>query len=151
MHKSEFDFSLSESIVYHSGNSAECTCDTLVLKAPSNKDRKRIFKVQQMFLQATKSMMRMSEDHVNTPDPSDANADLDASMIVSVIMMSSVDFGDFADAVCNLLYKNCYLDDDTKLNETLFDKISLDDAQRLVGEYVANFLLPSWMQQTKKQ
>jgi hypothetical protein len=151
MHKSEFDFSLSDKIIYHSGSSAECTCDTLSLRAPSNKDRKRIFKVQQMFLQATKSMISMSKDQGNIPDPSDANADLDAGMIVSVIMMSGVDFGDFTDAVCNLLYKNCYLDDDTKLNEALFDKISLDDAQRLVGEYVANFLLPSWMQQTKKQ
>ena len=65
-------------------------------------------------------------------------------------MMSDIDYCKYVETFRELLINEiCYLPNAIKLTSPLFDKLSLDDTDTLLGEYLANFLLASQLKKLK--
>jgi len=76
---------------------------------------------------------------------------IDGKSVCTILMMSKVDINDCQDDFKEILLGNCcFVDKDMPLNEMMYNQISDDDINLLLGEYIANFLIPSWMKQMMK-
>lgn len=120
----------------------------LVLKAPSNKHRRQANELKQGFFQALKGSADTSGTVETTADASDHETTGDE--IIAALMMSDIDYCKYVETFRELLLNDvCYVTDDVKLTNPLFDKLSLDDTDTLLGEYLTNFLLASQLRKLK--
>ena|SRR3990167_9043702 len=138
--KSEFTFQLETPVSYHAGGNIVDGYE-LILKAPSNKQRHESAKLKQGFFRALKGMA----DNRGTVDTGEQkeSAAISGSEVMSVIMMSDVDLSDYQENFRQLLLNGaCYVGG-VKLTQPIFESLSDSDTERLMGEYIANFLLAS--------
>lgn len=149
--KSEFTFTLTTPINYSEGGKFVDAFE-LTLKAPSNKNRNECAKLKQGFFRALKDLESMGK---NKPDAKEEKAepesDIDGDAILSIIMMAdSVDYEKYQEAF-RLLVTNgvCEISTTQKLNTDLYNNLSNADSERLMGDYLANFLLASQLQKMK--
>lgn len=120
----------------------------LILKAPSNKHRRQANELKQGFFRALKGSADASGNVETTADAS--NHETTGDEIVTALMMSDVDYGKYVETFRELLINDvCYVTDAVKLTSPLFDALSLDDTDALLGEYLANFLLASQLRKLK--
>lgn len=146
--KSEFTFTLTNSIKFTEGGS-QADGTTLLLKAPSNKHRRESAILKQGFFRAVKDMQQD-----NAPENVDTTAQQDdedqGEGIVSLISMSDVDLVKYQESFRDLLLNDvCYVNSTVKLTAPLYDSLSEVDTSKLMGDYLANFLLASQLQKMK--
>ena len=145
--KSEIIVSLTTSLTYQADGVFEKT-NELTLKAPSNKHRRQANELKQGFFRALKGSADASGNVETTADASDHETTGDE--IVTAIMMSDIDYGKYIETFRELLVNDaCYVAEGVKLTKPLFDALSLDDTDMLLGEYLANFLLASQLKKLK--
>lgn len=147
--KSEFTFTLTAPFKY-SEKGVFIDCTELKLYAPSNKNRNECAKLKQGFFRALKDLESMGKNQPESKETKESTIDGDA--IVSIIMMSdSVDFEKYQENF-RLLVTNgvCDMSSTVKLNSDMFNNLSDADTERLLGEYLANFLLSSQLQKMKQ-
>lgn len=151
--KKEFEFILNEEIEYQVEGDIKKT-NKLLLKAPANINRRETYKLRQDLLKG----MREAADFGNEQNQDQnqklnksSQDDLDASTVLAGLFMSSIDMTEYIETFEQLLLEECcFVDGKVKLTELLLKKISTDDLELLLGEYVANFILPSWMKAQMK-
>jgi len=151
----EFAFVLSDPIMFaHGGGDLEAGFN-LLLKAPGNIHAKYCAKISRAFFDAASSMSAKQKQSIvskstEAPQESVEDSEQGAASIVMIMSVSEY-FDDAFDAFRDLLcYTNpqkkgqiCEIEEKTFMTKTLFDTMSLDDTNRLMGEYIQNFLIPS--------
>jgi hypothetical protein len=143
MKKTEFKFILNSPITHHkAGDTAECT--SLRLVAPSYKNRQYTAQLTQTFMRAMKGMEGSGQKNKKEQDTKDDP--FTRENIIAMLLMSDIDICTAYDNLKNvLLHEGCFLENDKQMTKTHFEQLVDEDLQLLLGDYIANFLIPSWM------
>lgn len=137
---SEFTFTLSKPIKIAVKGQLE-EVNELLLFAPSNKQRREACKLEQGFFRALKSMADDKGDVAEAAK--DDGKTITGDEVLSIIMMSDVDFDEYQEIFKKLLLSGiCKVFDETFV-PSMYDLMNHNDTSRLMGEYLANFLLAS--------
>lgn len=140
------DFELSSPIEYHdAGEKAEGRI--LTFSAPTAKQNKYRVQLQQSFFKAVSSLNSGGEQ----AQQEGGSAEPTGSEVLMLMLSSDVDMcavhETFKKMVCSRV---CMVEDSTPLTEHLYDQISADDIDSILGEYLANFILRSALQRLAK-
>ena len=145
MEKGEFDFVLTEPVDYHAGGESR-QGKLLVLRAPSNKVRQQRTKLKQWFMQ---SLAELQTGNTTTDGAKDGGiseqefAEYVVHLLYSSKTVSMVNILDeFKALVCSPGI--CKVENEVDMTSAIFDKLDSDDTDRMVGEYLANFILASF-------
>lgn len=151
-----FEFILSEPIkISVAGNFIDA--DTIICHSPSAKRKRVASRLRQKFMQA---MMSMPEDK-RTPEAKEAaiakrkaakedndgnEQEMTGEEIEQMLFMSDIDLDLFQNDFEKLIMTPGVAQIEEKdLNAAHIEKISCEDFERLVGEYLANFFISSWI------
>lgn len=148
MSKTEFIFKLTNQIQFHKGGDV-VYIDKIILKAPSAMNRHYTTRLRQTFTQAIKDMT--STEQQTKVEKTQTKANIDGVSVIAFLMMSKVDLNSCYDDFKEILLNGCaFVDKDSPFNEMLYDQLIDDDLELMLGEYIANFLIPSWTKQMMK-
>lgn len=147
-YKTEIEFDLSTPIDFHSKGQVE-KAYKLILKAPCNRVGRQCNQLKQGFMRALKGLAD-SSGRVET-NASKEKAEITANEIIEVLQMSEIDYSDYMDIFKSLITnKIAFITDDIALNSVMFDGLSLDDTDKMLGEYLESFLLVSQLKKLKE-
>jgi hypothetical protein len=145
----EFEFVLTEPVSIHKGGEL-VPVTKLLLKAPSNSHRYYLIKLKQGFISSILSMQKTFSGNKSSAPAKESSEKAEdafnAKMIVMALLASDVDFMEYMEIFKNLICSDlCLVDGSVKLTGYLFDQISIEDSEELLGKYIESFLLSSWM------
>ena len=148
----QFEVELSDPIEKVAVNGAEVEGRTVLLTAPSAKHRKFATPLKQMFKRAimeqqqsfSAEQIAAAKDEQKTESEEDQK--IDGESFIMILESTSADMCEAYDRFCSLLcgddkVEGCGSIEGTKLTQYLFDKLSMKDMEKLLGEYFANFLM----------
>lgn len=117
---------------------------TIVLKAPTANNSRFTAKLKQGFFQAMGDLQKTN--NAETSDDAGSGG-ISGDEILSLLMMSkSVDFGKYVDDFKAFMCKGIAMIDGVELfKERLFDNLSEDDLMAIMGLYLENFLIASFL------
>lgn len=145
--KSEVIVPLSTPLKYSVGADFE-DANQLILKAPSANRRRQCNELRQGFMKGIAGMADKSGRVETTPEASDKETTPDE--IVMTLMMADIDFAKYVETFREILINGaCDVVEGIKLTGALFDNLSLEDQDTLLGEYLSNFLLASQLRKLK--
>lgn len=142
--KTEFTFEPETPFKYASkGETREA--EFVVLSAPTSKHRRECSFLKQAFMRAMNEHSSDAEDAVASSTADARKQEITGSDVIDLISMSTrTDLNDVIEAGKRLVTGGVALvDGEEKLTPHLFDCMSYDDAERLVGDYLAFFPLRS--------
>lgn len=148
----EFEYKFIDGLKYQSGGE-EVFAKKLILKAPSNKNRFQVAALQQVFMEAVALIKKQNPDSDSTENQEESSK-FDGEQILAMLMLSGINLGQMYESFVELLRAQdiCMIDGKMQMNNYLLEKMSILDMQNLMGEYFANFLLPSFLtSQIKKK
>jgi hypothetical protein len=143
----EFQYSLKRSFSYsHKGDTVDAKFITLT--APTSRTAKECSALKQAFFRA------MSEQQTVTSSGEATNTDLEiegGDVMALLAMSTEVDLPDVLDVGKKLFQQPgiALVDGEAKLGGTLIDRMSLDDFEDMLGEYMVNFILASSLTRLK--
>ncbi len=156
--QSEFTFTLRKPIpwINQSNHGTEEFASELLLKAPSNRQRRQTAALSQGFLRAIHygQQSAQAQKHIedvnfrskNTNNTGDKDKILTGAEILSAVMLSDVDYVTYQEIFRTLLLAGvASVSDGQKLTPAMYDDMSAEDSQNLMGEYIAIFLISSLM------
>jgi len=147
-YKTEIEFNLSSPVKYHAGGKIEESY-TLILKAPSNRVGRQCNQLKQGFMRALKGLADSSGD-VKVHNGDAKKQEITAEEIIEVLQMSEIDYSDYVETFKSLLTnKMAMVSNDIALNGVMFDELSIDDTDKMLGEYLESFLLVSQLKKLK--
>lgn len=138
------EFKLSEPISYDNhGSTAET--DTLYLSPPMAKDKASVFKLRSHFALAmadvAEKFAKMGGDRESADE-----ADMDGNSIIQAFYMSGADMIEVhKDFKTLIITPGVCRFGELAMDKNLYDKVSANDLDRLLGEYIASFFASSWM------
>jgi len=115
---------------------------SIVLKAPTANNSRFTAKLKQGFFRAIRDF-----EGTATESTKDTKNEISGDEIMGAIMMStSVDFGKYTDDFKAFMCKGIALIDGVEpFKEKLFDNLLEEDLMSIMGLYLENFLIASWM------
>lgn len=155
--KTEFTFTLTSPVTYKPDNSGEQSeTSTLTLKAPTNKQRTQRNKLKQYVLQSMferqekiqdSESLKNLQDEVDTDklkkaeDMTDEEIERQGEILVMSLYGSKmVDSNVLIEEFLVLLQQVCFLEKDKNITKPVFEKMTPDDTDRLLGAYLVNFI-----------
>lgn len=147
--KSEHEFKLNVPVKYHSGGDHH-EGSLIILKAPSNKVRAQRGALKQAFMQS----IREAEDNTKVTVQTDGNDDTviqDNEIADYILMMlyssKTIKIATIIEEFKQLLTvgKCALVEGEVPMNALMFDEMDADDCDRMMGEYMANFILASFL------
>lgn len=142
--KAEIDYYLQSPIKYaRSGEELEAVF--VRLSAPSGKNSRECLLLKQAFFQ---SLPRGEETKEEKPAQ-----ELTGEMAMEIIAMSSdVNLSEVVDVGRDLFLRGgvALVDGEEKLTKPLWDSMGIDDVQGMLGEYLVNFILASFVRRIQK-
>jgi hypothetical protein len=146
--KESFEFYLNSPVSYHKAGEEEKSYQ-LTLYAPKGKHRQELIRLKQGFLKAITSLQNMSTGQARAE--AEEQQGIGSQEIVMALMMSDVDMNKYFEDFKALLCKDvCYVDSNQKMTEYIYNNMDLEDLERLLGEYLSNFLLSSWIERLNR-
>lgn len=144
--KKEFEFILTEELDYSDSGDAKKT-KRLILRAPANIHRNEAYKLRQgLLIGMTEAQARLKSSTEITNQNQNQTDEIDGQGILTGLFMSNIDMIEYVELFERLLLNGCCLvDGKINLTSGILKKIPIDDEERLLGEYIANFIFPSWM------
>lgn len=147
--KEEFTFKLSKPLNYQDTQSDQ-DANELVLKAPIGEHEKYVCKLQQQLMQAMFKVRKLvgteNEAQSKDKDSLDEDDQVKKDMVLMALQAGCEDLYEFKCTFYKMICKGlCYIDgpnEKTKITPDLLGDLSLPDKDKLVGEYVANFISP---------
>ena len=134
----ELEFVLERPIEYAS-NGEKTEGKLLILKAPSSKNQKERIKLQQGFFRAITGIKNEGKDK----DKNDT-ADIKGSEILALMLSSDIDMVAYHEDFKRLITSGvCMVEGTEILTAPLYDKVDPDDLDRMLGDYLAAFILSS--------
>jgi len=151
MKKTEIEYCLESPIKYTpDGSGTQADGFKLILKAPSGKNiaKRAILKQQLMiafqWMQAQRQ--QTTQDAKPQSDTKMTDDDIKAlgeGLSLAIYVAPGVDIerilGEFAEL---LIQGACSVEGEKDLTRSLFEKIPLDDVDAMLGQYLANFIMP---------
>jgi hypothetical protein len=152
----EFEFVLSEAINYHH-EGAKVSGFSLILKAPGNIHSRFCNKLSKAFLNSSRILAAQEEekrakltakkDKVPAPEE---DTKITGEMIVTVMRLTE-DMDDvhqaFKEFMCFATPQHtgsvCLVDGKCIMTTHVYEQMLMFDTDRLLGEYIQNFLIPS--------
>lgn len=136
-----FTFELSEPVSYSS--KGEVTQGTsITFYAPSAAQRKKVTKLKQFFFRALPKEIDAEVERDKTKNTE--QAEITGEAIIALIAGSDADYSEFIELGRSLLCeRNAKIDDIEFLTAPILDRISIDELENMVGQYVANFIVKS--------
>jgi len=117
----------------------------LYLYSPSNKDRKLTRKLRQQFMHVIADMQNKFADSEGSGKES---GEMDGNALIQAIYLSDNEINNFIDTFKTLATNGAVkFINDTNINSISYDEISEEDEEKILGEYLANFILTSLMKQ----
>ena len=133
-----FEFELEEPIEYGVGGNV-ATGSKVVMYAPKAKQRKKTGQLKQMFFRALPT-----DGDADADVKEGAESEITGDMILFLIAQSAEDYTDFIEVGKSLICDgNAKIDDLEKFNAAHAEMLSIDDLDRMVGGYVAHFIVRS--------
>lgn len=153
MKKTEFEFKLTTPINHHKGGDS-IACDTIILRAPSFNHRRNTIKLKQLFMRAVNTIQK----NVASQDASkqkQQKTELDGTAVAGLLLMSDIDLMECIEQFKEIILKDnrpcAFIENEKLMTKMHFDQLSDDDLELMLGEYIANFLIPSWMEKMMNQ
>lgn len=141
--RQEFEYQLNQPLEYHSGG-AVVEAKTLLCVAPSMNQLNQTAKLKQGFFKALKNAQQSRNQAQETQAPADV--DLNADMVMGILYMGDIDLVDYFNDFKSLLINGvCKIDGLVDLSAHNLNKMAISDLEQLLGQYIANFLIPSWL------
>lgn len=151
MMSEEFVFNLSTDLNYQD-STGDCFTRELLLKAPIGKHEKSVCDLQQMLSKAMLSAQSLiNKAKVNNDTPESEN-DIDLTVeeksefILTCLRASDISFYDYKYCLYKMITNDlCFIrakEKDIRVTMTLINDLSLNDKDKLVGDYSANFIMP---------
>jgi hypothetical protein len=155
MLKKEFEFILQDTLIYSHEGKAGITAKRLLLRAPTTKLLSLASKLSSTVMSALIKAREMYKDKEGDGKGSAQGGDVDGDTIYMLIS-GSIDtkqMSDFIETFQELILSTniCLVDGKEPLTLDLFNSLDSRETLRLVGDYIANFLLPSIMGNSKKR
>ena len=149
--KDEVEYELKKSISHPKQGDA-VAINKIFLHCPSASNRFYTTKLKQAFMRAIQSMDKGRSDAPQQA-PTDAGLnEIDGIQVAALLMMSMVDLNDCYDDLKEILiHGGAFLEPGKPLGLMHFEQLCDDDLELILGEYIANFLIPSWMMQAMKK
>lgn len=153
-YKSEFTFTLIKPVTYQEKGQAGVVSTEIRLMAPSNKQRRQVAILKEGFFGAideTQSKNKLSKEEIASAKEDIAATEEDDAFGVPQILYlllsaKSVDLNKYQEAFRELLLNEiAWVSETQKLTAPIYDELSIDDTESMMGEYISNFLLSSWM------
>lgn len=137
----ELEFHLEEPLEYaHDGDPA--TTEEITLKAPKTRQRKTVGKLKQYFFRALPK--DQTDDDEKKQDQPQDEVEIKGDEIIFLIAQSDVDYTDFIEQGRKLMLSGtAEVAPGVPLTDVLIDRMSIDDVDRMIGEYVATFIVRS--------
>lgn len=128
----------------YKGDQKEGTFVELI--APNYKQLENFLPVKQAFISAVTSIDASKE---NVDAAKDKEAELTGEQALTIMMMSSCDIAKVY-LYCEELFKSgaALLEGEQKLTKPLIESMDLEDFEKLVGEYISNFIAASLLDGT---
>ena len=135
-----FEYTLSDPVKFHKGGSTEETT-LLVFQAPSAKNRRKVSRLKQGFMQAVSSIKAEGTDAKKEGKAED----IKPQEILSVLQMSDIDYESYVETFFSLVTDGiCKVDgSEVSLTGQMLDEVSCDDLDKIMGEYLVNFIIGS--------
>lgn len=141
-----FEFTLTDPLKYgYKGE--ERLGFLLTLKAPTAKHRDYLIKLKQQFFKALAGLRNNVKE---VEAQADDSGELDGSQVMMMLYMSGIDMVEFQNTFRALLLQGLVHIEDLQVTPHLLDQLGQDEVERLMGEYMSNFLLSSWTGILKK-
>lgn len=155
MLKKEFEFVLQDELVYSHDGKAGLIAKRLLLRAPNTKLLSLASKLSSIVMAALIKAREAYKDTKENKTSSSQNEDVDGAGIYMLVSGSidSKQMNELIEAFQELILSKdiCLVDGKEPLTLDLFNSIDSRETLRLVGDYIANFLLPSITSNTKKK
>jgi hypothetical protein len=168
MLKKEFEFILQDELIYSHGADAKIVAKRLLLRAPNTRLLSMASKLSSIvmagFIAADKNRKAETEEERRIREENEKKnillgAKKDDSVDAETLFMiisGSIDQNQmniFINTFQELFLSDgiCLIDGKVSLTQPLLDSIDSRETLRLMGEYIANFLLPSGMNNSKKK
>lgn len=148
----ELNFTLSQPIkdAHVGGDVREVT--ELVLNSPPAYCKNLPIQMRQIF---SSCMMKLANGRKEERSVSQQEADLDGESVIQMLYMADANMEKMHDIFKKLLILQkagvCKMDGEAELTKVSYDGINASDMDRLLGEYLANFMVPSWMPKDTKK
>jgi hypothetical protein len=149
--KSEIVVQLSDKISIQK-NGEQLYSNKITLKAASAATISKICALKQIVMSAfKKASVDNNAKRVDVADDSDLKMS-DSEQLLTVLYMhaSADDMVCVMDDFCDLLIAGCGLVEDVVITNYVLNQFLASDLEMLLGEYIVNFMLPSWMRQAMK-
>ena len=145
--KTEFKYVLKTSFEY-SKKGEILSAQFISLTAPTSRTTAECAALKQAFFRA------MGEQEGGDPDKMDQDFDIEGSDIMTLIAMAkSVDLPDVL-AIGKKLFQQpgiALIDGEIKFGNELMNRMSVDDLEDLLGEYLVNFILASSLKRLREK
>lgn len=147
--KREFDFPLTTSFPYGAGGGDLRDAEFIKLTAPTSRNSNECAALKQAFWRSAHRDVQETKD-----DKDDSDIDIKGQDVIVMLAMSqNVDLPDVMATARRLFTKGkvATVDGEANLTQPLFDLMSQEDTEAMLGEYLVNFTLASSLAQIKKQ
>jgi len=147
--KSEHEFKLNVPLKYqHQGEDHEARL--IILKAPTNKIRGQRAKLKQAFMQAISEAESKTAETASNDSQDDTIIEDDAIADYILMMLyssKSIKITTIIEEFKDLIVNGgvAMIENTTKMTTPLFENMDADDCDRMMGEYMANFILASFL------
>lgn len=138
----EFEFILKDSELTYSENGVATRVTKLLFRAPSPKQAKQADKLRQAIMRALGDLNKNNLSSAKKPADDDSKIDGPA-VILMLSMSTSVDMFDVRECFLSLLVSgSCLLNGLKPITQyNLDNELGYEEQTRIMGEYIANFLI----------
>jgi riboflavin biosynthesis pyrimidine reductase len=141
-----FEVKLSGPIMVATKEDGLIECDTILLKAPSSKNRREASKIKRLCSKAVMAYGGNSQTE-STEKKESRDVEITGVEVVNMLAGSAIDDDDLLERLYELfiilLVNGCGEVAGQRMTGGLVDKISYEDLEKVFGEYVKYFLLKS--------
>lgn len=117
----------------------------LLIKSPTSKHQKHYMTLKSAFIKAiTNQSNNISSDSEKVED--DTSDEINAEQIVALLLINDADISNVLDAFKSILFtdnKTCFIEQDQPIQTFHYDKLSISDLERCLGEYIRVFIVAS--------
>ncbi len=152
MSKSEVLFNLTTPILYAAGNGNQEEAHTLIMKEPTARNMTERAVLKQQFMTIVEWIQTQANPDTQTVKEDIPDEDMEAekeefatAVSQAIYMAPGVDYKPLLGSFRSLMVeaKCCSVEDERPLTSSLWDKLSPEDIDLMIGCYLVNFLLPS--------
>ncbi len=145
--KTEFNFTLTTQFQYAEGSGEQISAKFITFHAPTRKSIKECSALKQAFFRA------MNEQDTSKAT-GETEVEIESKDIMALLAISNkVDLPDVMEVAASLFQIPgiALIDGEHKFKTALMDRVSVDDFEAMLGEYLLNFTLASSLNQLKEK